>query len=216
MARKKTTTTPAVKKEQTFTLTKEQFQVVKDVATNLMDIRRKLEDLRDESNLSVIMFEVGQAFHLASKSEDYVFGEEGSKEPIIPGSPLTKGLVYSQNKGLDTNPKDGKIQKYELASRIEEKKGEVLTALNTGVVGPTAPTLAASSSPKPGMVANTSGAATLASSATAAAPVVIANNTNNVVNNNGSKGNKYESGRDATKSPYNPNNPRVDATRVQG
>jgi len=81
MARTKTTKTE-VKKEQTFTLTKAQFQVVKDVATNLMDIRRKLEDLRDESNLSVIMFEVGQAFHLASKSEDqldelvYEFNDE--------------------------------------------------------------------------------------------------------------------------------------------
>ena len=65
--RKKAT---AVAKPQTFTLTKEQFQVIRDAATDLMDIRRKLDDLSGVEDLSTIMFSVGQAAYIANKVED--------------------------------------------------------------------------------------------------------------------------------------------------
>jgi hypothetical protein len=64
--RKKTET---VVKPQTFTLTKEQFRVVKDAAIDVMEIRRKLDDLSGNDDISTIMFEVGQAAYIADKLE---------------------------------------------------------------------------------------------------------------------------------------------------
>jgi hypothetical protein len=63
---KKTTPTP----NPTFTLSKEQFQVIKNVSIDLSEIRRQLDDLKGENDISTIMFEVGQAAFIANKAED--------------------------------------------------------------------------------------------------------------------------------------------------
>lgn len=64
MARKTTTTEPKV-----HTLTNEQLQTLKDVASDLQDIRRTLEDLEGVEDLSVIMFKVGAMYNLAETVE---------------------------------------------------------------------------------------------------------------------------------------------------
>jgi hypothetical protein len=69
MARKKEETKVSVK-PKTFTFTEEQFKIIKDVSVDLMDIRRKLEDIEGEDNVSTIMFQVGQSFLIANRSED--------------------------------------------------------------------------------------------------------------------------------------------------
>jgi len=82
MAKTKTIPTP----EPTFTLTKEQFQVIKNVSRELMDIRETLGDLRGENDLSTIMFEIGKSFHIVNEAEDQLddvvnsFDEEECEE----------------------------------------------------------------------------------------------------------------------------------------
>ena len=69
MARaKKTTSSPAVK--TTYALTEEQFQVIKNVSRDLLNIRSTLEDLEGNEDLSTIMFRVGQSAYMANKAED--------------------------------------------------------------------------------------------------------------------------------------------------
>lgn len=71
MPRKKTqTATPAVEKPKTFTLTKEQFQVIIDAAIDLMDVRRTLDDLEGQEDISTVMFNVGKAAYIVNKVED--------------------------------------------------------------------------------------------------------------------------------------------------
>jgi vacuolar-type H+-ATPase subunit E/Vma4 len=69
MARKTTTpelieSTPKVK-----TLTEEQFKTLKNIATELMNIRRTLEDLEGQEEISTIMFNVGRAYNTANTTE---------------------------------------------------------------------------------------------------------------------------------------------------
>lgn len=62
---KKTTTLA----EKTYTLTQEQFQQLRDFSTDFMNIRRTLDDLEGEENISTIMFKVGKAFNIADVAE---------------------------------------------------------------------------------------------------------------------------------------------------
>ena len=62
--KKKTTPEP-----KTYTLTEAQFQTLKDIATDLMNIRRTLEDLEGVEDISTIMFKVGKAFNVADEAE---------------------------------------------------------------------------------------------------------------------------------------------------
>ena len=64
--RKKAT---AVAKPQTFTLTKEQFQTLREIARDLMNIREELSDLEGNNDLSTIMFKVGSTYNVANKAE---------------------------------------------------------------------------------------------------------------------------------------------------
>lgn len=51
-------------------LTNEQLQTLKDISSDLADIRRTLDNLKGEENISDIMFEVGRSYHIASKCEN--------------------------------------------------------------------------------------------------------------------------------------------------
>jgi hypothetical protein len=62
-------TTKTEPKPKTYTLTEVQFQQLRDTATDLMDIRRTLDDLEGEENISIIMFKVGKAFNIADVAE---------------------------------------------------------------------------------------------------------------------------------------------------
>lgn len=64
-------------------LTNDQIKILKDIATDLMDIRRTLDDLEGEENISKIMFRVGAMYNVADKAEtaldsllDEQFGED--------------------------------------------------------------------------------------------------------------------------------------------
>jgi len=68
MATKKTTeATP-----KTYVLTIEQLQTLKDLATDLMTIRRTLEDLEGEDDSSKIMFNIGSMYNVANKAETVI------------------------------------------------------------------------------------------------------------------------------------------------
>jgi hypothetical protein len=53
-------------------LTDEQLQIIKDLATDLMMIRRNLEDLEGEDNISKIMFQIGATYNVANKAETVI------------------------------------------------------------------------------------------------------------------------------------------------
>lgn len=66
-----------------YTFNEEQIKIFKDIATDLMDIRRTLSDLEGEENISTVMFKVGIAYITADKAEtaidsllDEQFGED--------------------------------------------------------------------------------------------------------------------------------------------
>ena len=74
MAKKKTTvselqemikTTPKLN-----TLTDEQVQTLKDISSDLADIRRTLDGLKGEENISDIMFDIGRSYHLTYECEN--------------------------------------------------------------------------------------------------------------------------------------------------
>lgn len=65
---KKTIPTP----DNSVIITKEQLETLRDISTDLMDIRRTLEDLEGEDNISVIMFKVGAMFNVAQKAETVI------------------------------------------------------------------------------------------------------------------------------------------------
>ena len=70
MARaKKTTTEPTVK---TYTLTEEQFKTLEKVYEKLSEVRRNLNNLEGEENISTIMFKVGSVFNNADWCEDEI------------------------------------------------------------------------------------------------------------------------------------------------
>ena len=50
-------------------LTEEQLQTLKDISSDLADIRRALGDLKGEENISDIMFDVGVSYNLVNKCE---------------------------------------------------------------------------------------------------------------------------------------------------
>lgn len=66
MARAKKTTEPTPK---TYTLTQEQIQTLKDFATDFTNIRRTLDDLEGEENISTVMFKVGAMYNVADEAE---------------------------------------------------------------------------------------------------------------------------------------------------
>jgi len=63
MATKKKTET------KTYTLTQEQLQQLRDLAVDMMDLRRTLEDLEGADDLSTIMFKIGSMYHVAETAE---------------------------------------------------------------------------------------------------------------------------------------------------
>ena len=66
MATRKKTTEPTPK---TYTLTQEQIQTLKDFATDFTNIRRTLDDLEGEENISTVMFKVGAMYNVADEAE---------------------------------------------------------------------------------------------------------------------------------------------------
>jgi prefoldin subunit 5 len=68
MARK-TTTEPTPK---THTLTEKQLDTLRELAANLMSIRRTLGDLEGEGNLSKVMFHVGAMYNVAEAAETVI------------------------------------------------------------------------------------------------------------------------------------------------
>ena len=75
MARAKTKTTVEELKElieatpKAHIITKDQIQILRDLATDIMRIRRTLEDLEGEDNVSKIMFNVGSMYNIANTAE---------------------------------------------------------------------------------------------------------------------------------------------------
>ena len=65
---KKTIPTP----DNSVIITKEQLETLRDISTDLMNIRRTLEDLVGEDNLSVIMFKVGAMYNVADRAETII------------------------------------------------------------------------------------------------------------------------------------------------
>ena len=74
MAKKKTTVselqemieaTPRIN-----TLTDEQVQTLKDISSDLADVRRTLDGLKGEENISDVMFEVGRSYHITYECEN--------------------------------------------------------------------------------------------------------------------------------------------------
>jgi len=51
-------------------LTNEQLQTLKNISSDLADIRRTLDGLKGEENISDIMFEVGRSYHLTYECEN--------------------------------------------------------------------------------------------------------------------------------------------------
>jgi prefoldin subunit 5 len=51
-------------------LTNEQLQTLKEISSDLADIRRTLDGLKGEENISDIMFEIGRSYHLTYECEN--------------------------------------------------------------------------------------------------------------------------------------------------
>ena len=66
MARTKTKTETET---TTHTLTKEQIQQLRDFAVDMMNIRRTLEELEGEDDISTIMFNIGAIYNVAGVAE---------------------------------------------------------------------------------------------------------------------------------------------------
>jgi prefoldin subunit 5 len=52
------------------TLTDEQVQILKDISSDLADIRRTLDGLKGEENVSDIMFDIGRSYHITYECEN--------------------------------------------------------------------------------------------------------------------------------------------------
>jgi prefoldin subunit 5 len=77
MATKKKTTVQELKELIDATpkaniLTEEQLKTLRDLATDIMRIRRTLEDLEGEDNVSRIMFHVGSIYNVANTAETII------------------------------------------------------------------------------------------------------------------------------------------------
>ena len=51
-------------------LTKEQLQTLKNISSDLADIRRTLDNLKGEENISDVMFDIGRSYHIAYECEN--------------------------------------------------------------------------------------------------------------------------------------------------
>jgi prefoldin subunit 5 len=51
-------------------LTNEQLQTLKDISSDLADVRRTLDSLKGEENISDIMFDIGRSYHLTYECEN--------------------------------------------------------------------------------------------------------------------------------------------------
>ena len=69
MATKKKTTEPKLK---VYTLNEDQLKTLRNLATDIMNIRRTLEDLEGEDNVSKIMFHVGLMYNIANTAETVI------------------------------------------------------------------------------------------------------------------------------------------------
>lgn len=65
------------KLKKTYTLTVEQFDSLKEVANEIMSVRRLLEELRGEEEINCIMFDVGLSFNAISWCESELDGIVG-------------------------------------------------------------------------------------------------------------------------------------------
>ena len=78
MARAKTKTTAQELKElidatpKANILTEEQLKTLRDLATDVMNIRRTLEELEGVEDLSTIMFKVGAMYNVADRAETII------------------------------------------------------------------------------------------------------------------------------------------------
>lgn len=75
MAKKKTTVSELQEMIKTAPklntiITEEQVQTLKDISSDLADIRRTLDNLKGEDNISDIMFDVGRSYHLTYECEN--------------------------------------------------------------------------------------------------------------------------------------------------
>ena len=75
MAKKKTTVVELQEMieavvPRTHTLTNEQLQTLKDISSDLADVRRTLDGLKGEENISDIMFDIGRSYHIAYECEN--------------------------------------------------------------------------------------------------------------------------------------------------
>jgi len=66
---KKTTTESKLK---VYTLNEDQLKTLRDLAADIMNIRRTLEDLEGEDNVSRIMFHVGSIYNVANTAETII------------------------------------------------------------------------------------------------------------------------------------------------
>jgi prefoldin subunit 5 len=74
MAKKKTTVSELQEMIKTVprlnTLTDEQVQILKDISSDLADVRRTLDGLKGEENISDVMFEIGRSYHITYECEN--------------------------------------------------------------------------------------------------------------------------------------------------
>lgn len=68
MARAKTTKTEP--KPKTYTLTEAQFKSLQNVSEKLSDVRRALDGMEGEDNISTVMFKVGSSYTIIDWCED--------------------------------------------------------------------------------------------------------------------------------------------------
>jgi len=52
-----------------YTLTLEQIEQLRDLAVDMMNIRRSLEDLEGYNDIGTIMFKIGSIYNVANKAE---------------------------------------------------------------------------------------------------------------------------------------------------
>ena len=74
MATKKKSTVEDLQKSissltKKMTVTREQIDRLRDLATDVMNIRRTLEDLEGADDISTIMFKIGSMYHVAETAE---------------------------------------------------------------------------------------------------------------------------------------------------
>ena len=74
MPRAKQTVTETPQKQKTFNLTEKQFEEIRNAMYELNDVKIQLEELRGESDISCVMFDIGQAVTKINAIGDKVDG----------------------------------------------------------------------------------------------------------------------------------------------